>query len=53
MAPHGFEIEDDEALLGLGLGEELRTPALPSEFGFLAGRTDRRSKGAHQEREGK
>jgi hypothetical protein len=31
MAPHRFEIENDEALLGLRAGEDPGTPILPNE----------------------
>jgi hypothetical protein len=31
MAPHGLEIEDHQALLGLGAGKKLSVPILPDE----------------------
>jgi len=51
MAPDGLEIEDDEALLGLGFGEERRAPALPGELSLLPRYVGWSGEGNRQKRE--
>jgi hypothetical protein len=48
MTPHRFEIENDEAVLGLRASEQLGTPILPNEALVIGRRSGR---GAGQQRQ--